>query len=162
MINYSLHKKLGLCTKCSAKQFKNTVYCRKHWLGNLYNNLVERCRNQTNPKNRCYAGVSVRFTRKEFLEWAILQEFDSLNKPSLDRLDSTKDYEFGNIRFCELDANVAKEKLTFTETTGKCFVCQRTLPIERFVRDSRRRNGRTSICLTCERNRKYDPRSYGP
>lgn len=103
-------------------------------------------------KNNSYKNINIIFTREEFRDWCIANEsiILSMTRPSIDRLDKSKDYTLSNIQVLELRDNIAKDKTVFTDTIGICFKCGKEKPIEDFVRDSRRRNGRTSICKPCE------------
>lgn len=152
MTDYYKHKELGICTKCSEPQFKNTILCKKCWLSRVFNNMIWRVKGQNNKKNHSYQDKKVCMTRVDFINWGMLQNIDNLKQPSIDRIDSDKDYSFDNIRFIEIVNN--KRRSVFTQTDGICYKCKKKLPIENFVKSKCTTNGRTSICRPCESKRK--------
>lgn len=62
--------------------------------------------------NECYKDISIEFTREEYKEWCLNQEsyILSLSRPSVDRLDSSKNYSLDNIQIIELSDNISKKK----------------------------------------------------
>lgn len=107
-------------------------------------------------KNRSYATVEIKFTRSELKEWCLRQSASilALRRPSIDRIDDDGHYEFGNIQVIELRDNVLKSARTvFAGGAGRCSRCQETKPMDQFVTDRRRVNGRGSICKRCDSNR---------
>ena len=134
-----------------------------------WGNLQSRCANgkywRDTPKNRSYCNVLLLIEREDFKTWCWQQQnrIESLNRPSLDRIDSNKNYTIDNIQIIELEQNIAKNKLTFTDTHGRCFSCKKTKPIDDFARDNRRMmTGRTTICKICDNtraSRKYRSRN---
>ena len=111
---------------------------------------------QTESKCRSYSGVTIDFDRKQFESWCKDREntIVKLERPSIDRVDKQGNYSLDNMQIIELWKNIGKEKTVFTKTHGRCFACKETLPIGIFCKDSRRKNGRTSICKPCERVRR--------
>lgn len=105
-------------------------------------------------KNDCYNNIFIRFTRAEFKQWCWdhASDVEALQQPSLDRLNSDTDYTLDNIRVIELEQN--KRRSVFTDTTGRCFRCKATKPIDEFVSTRCTSNGKTSICKPCEAKRK--------
>ena len=110
---------------------------------------------QTEEKCLTYADVSIEFSREEYKAWCLSreQEILSLNRPSLDRKDKSKNYTIENIQVIELALNIRKDKTVFDDKSGRCFVCTEIKSIEEFCADKRRANGKTSICLSCENKR---------
>lgn len=64
------------------------------------------------PKNKCYSNVNVNITREEYKQLCIKNKdlILSLKRPSVDRIDSFKDYTLNNIRFIELSDNIKLKK----------------------------------------------------
>lgn len=52
------------------------------------------------------------FSREEYKEWCITNKDTilKLNRPSIDRIDALKNYEFNNMQVIELSANIKKKK----------------------------------------------------
>lgn len=110
---------------------------------------------QTIKKCRSYQYIEIEFNRVEFSTWCKERQSDilSLARPSVDRKDSTKNYSLDNIQIIELSANIRKDKTVFVDGQGTCFRCHKIKSEAEFVVDKRRANGRTSVCLSCERIR---------
>lgn len=126
-----------------------------------WTNLNIRCgkyRNlQTKEKCKTYENIKITFSREEFKFWCYERKevIESLKRPSLDRINSNKDYSLDNIQILDLTANIGKEKLKFTDSTGTCYRCKEEKSIESFVKDKRRKlTGRATICKQCEVIRK--------
>jgi len=66
---------------------------------------------QTENKCKVYANVKILFTREEFKSWCILNSELILNlkRPSIDRIDSKKDYSLDNIQIIELLENIKRK-----------------------------------------------------
>lgn len=64
-------------------------------------------------KNKCYENISIEFSRLEFKNWCLKREQQILlfTKPSIDRIDSTKNYTLDNIQVVELSQNVRRKRL---------------------------------------------------
>lgn len=111
---------------------------------------------QTKSKCLSYADISIEFTRDEFKTWCLVQEqfIFSLKRPSIDRIDKSKNYSLSNIQIIELTANIAKDKLKVRNSVCECFKCKLIKPIVEFAKDKRRQTtGKTTICIECERIR---------
>lgn len=63
-------------------------------------------------KNKVYENIKVSMTQPEFKNWCLDNKelILSLNKPSLDRIDSNKDYSLDNIQVISLIENIKKKK----------------------------------------------------
>lgn len=63
-------------------------------------------------KNKCYEHIIIQFTREEYKQWCLNQEKHilSLNRPSVDRTNSQKNYTIDNIQIIELVDNIRKKK----------------------------------------------------
>jgi hypothetical protein len=127
-----------------------------------WQNLHMRCANgiylkwKNHEKSKHYDSIYIKFNREVYKKWCIERKdiIENLKRPSLDRIDNTKDYEIDNIQIIELAENIRKDKTVFTETTGRCWGCKEILPISVFRNEKRRYNGKSSICIPCDRNRK--------
>lgn len=111
---------------------------------------------QTKNKCKTYKNINILFTREEYKNWCYEHKdlILSLQKPSIDRINNKKDYFLENLQIIELKENMRKDRTVFTDTTGVCYRCKQTLPLEIFCKDARRQNGLTNICKPCERLRK--------
>lgn len=67
---------------------------------------------QNKDKNKAYQNITVEFTRLEFKEWCYHNEelILSMKRPSIDRIDSSKNYSLDNIQIIELTENISKKK----------------------------------------------------
>lgn len=63
-------------------------------------------------KNKRYEGIKIEFTRDEYKDWCLKQQeyILSLSRPSVDRLDSNKNYSLINIQIIELVDNIKKKR----------------------------------------------------
>lgn len=86
------------------------------FIHNSWGNMNVRCGKykhlQTENKCKVYQGKEVLFTYLEYKNWCYSQKENilSLERPSLDRIDSTKNYSFDNIRVIELKDNIQRKK----------------------------------------------------
>lgn len=64
-------------------------------------------------KNLCYKSIYLEFNQKQYKEWCLLNEKHilSLNRPSVDRIDSSLNYTLDNIQIIELSENCKKKRL---------------------------------------------------
>lgn len=126
-----------------------------------WTNLNVRCSNgkykhlSTISKSRTYDNISLEFTREEFKQYCLgnSELILSLERPSIDRRDSSKNYSIDNIRFIELRENIAKEKTVFKDGKGTCFSCKGTMDIELFCIKRKSVSGYANICKSCDSNR---------
>lgn len=113
---------------------------------------------QTVSKCESYKDVYVIFSRQEYKDFCIKNKESILilERPSVDRLDNSKNYEINNIQFIELSENIRKDKTVFKDGKGTCFSCKETKIETDFSKDKRRLNGLSNICKPCdsERNKK--------
>jgi len=78
---------------------------------------------QTANKNKCYKNITIEFTREEYKNWCLNQRdyILTLKTPSIDRIDSLKNYCIDNIQIIELKKNIQKKNLGNEYITGpKC------------------------------------------
>lgn len=63
-------------------------------------------------KNKTYKNIIIEFTQPEYKEWCLnnKKQILSLKKPSIDRIDTTKNYSLDNIQVIELKENVGKKR----------------------------------------------------
>jgi len=83
------------------------LYKKNKYLNCLWKNLTQRCGNPNDKKYKYYGGKGIK-VRLSKTELKLLWERDKgwrLKKPSIDRLNSNKDYEFSNCRFIEMSVN---------------------------------------------------------
>lgn len=107
-------------------------------------------------KNRCYKGVEVRISREDFIRWFMANDFEGC---SVDRIKSTEHYELGNIQMLTLAENIAKDKVKMKDGKCECYTCKELKPMCEFSKDSRRQNGYSTLCKTCDSDRYYARKS---
>ena len=73
----------------------------------LYHGMKRRCEDLKHDKYKYYGGkgIKVRMTIEELEELWEACEADSLNHPSINRIDPSKDYTFQNCEFIEKNFN---------------------------------------------------------
>ena len=129
------------------------------FIGSSWTGMNIRCGKykhlQTAKKCKSYRNISIKITRDEFKSWCIEQEdaIRSLKRPSIDRIDNGLDYSLDNMQIIELSDNIRKDKTVFINGHGTCFKCKSRKIESEFCREKRRLNGRSNICLECERKR---------
>lgn len=66
----------------------------------------------TKSKNKVYENIKIMFTREQYKEWCWKQKnlIESLNRPSIDRINSAKNYSLDNIQIIELKDNIRKKR----------------------------------------------------
>jgi hypothetical protein len=127
-----------------------------------WRNMNIRCANgayrMDTPRNKSYANVFIEMTRDAYRDWCLANRatIESLKRPSIDRIDSRLGYHIGNIQVIELVDNMRKDRTKFRNGMCVCFKCKGQKREDEFVRDSRRPNGRTTICRPCERARSHE------
>lgn len=79
-----------------------------------FRNQIGRCKNKNNPRFKTYGarGVRVVYGVREFIEWYMTEFFkkESLEFPSVGRIDHAGNYEFGNVELIERSEN-SKERI---------------------------------------------------
>lgn len=94
---------------------------RKPWL-NSYKNAQQRCINSNRKDYKNYGGRGIKFllTHQECEELWFRDKGWLLKKPSIDRKDNNRDYDFDNCCFIELNLNVKKAmKQVIRNTKGQ-------------------------------------------
>lgn len=129
------------------------------FIHNKWTGMKTRCGYYKPTKSKCitYSNIKIEFTREEFKMWCLERQdiILSLKRPSLDRIDSKKNYKLDNIQVIELTENIAKEKLISKNGKCVCYKCKETKDLTLFAVDKRRlTTGRTTICKSCDNKRK--------
>jgi len=93
---------------------------RRTKIGNFihssWTNINIRCgkykESQTPNKCQSYKDIKIKMTRDEYKNYCVENKDNilSLEKPSIDRIDSSKDYSLDNIQIIELKDNISKKK----------------------------------------------------
>lgn len=91
------------------------------WKKSLYN-ARQRCNNSKNPDYKYYGGKGIKcfLSMFEIREIWIRDKANELNRPSLDRKDSNKDYTYCNCRFIELKDNALGSRLNYPKICSLC------------------------------------------
>jgi hypothetical protein len=76
-------------------------------LQRLWGNINHRCSNPNDKKYKFYGGrgIKVFLTKEDLLNLWERDKACLLREPSIDRIDSNKDYEIDNCRFIEMNEN---------------------------------------------------------
>ena len=79
-----------------------------------------------------YLNISIEFTREEFKQWCWDHQdlIENLKRPSLDRVDSNKNYTLENIQVIELVENIRKKR------TGNKYINGRLSKTKRGIKKS--------------------------
>lgn len=110
-------------------------------------------------KNACYAGVKLLISKEDFIAWFMANDFPGA---SVDRIKVEKHYEAGNLQLIPTGINSGKDKTKAVDGKCECYRCHKLKPLNEFVKESRRRiNGRSTICIECERLRYQDRKARG-
>lgn len=86
------------------------------FIKNSWTNMNLRCGKYKHfgnkAKNRCYENISIEFSRDEYKKWCLERKnlILKLNKPSIDRINSNKNYSLDNIQIIELEDNIKKKR----------------------------------------------------
>ena len=98
------------CNKC--RKADNQVYYRLFWR-NTYRRIKSRC-NYDKKSWYFKRGIKCCIKMSELKELWIRDKAWLLKKPSLDRIDGTKDYTKDNCRYIELEANLKRKRKVLT------------------------------------------------
>ena len=63
-------------------------------------------------KNSCYVGIRIEFSQPEYKKWCWQNQIviESCNRPSIDRIDPSKNYTLDNLQVVELKTNVGRKR----------------------------------------------------
>ena len=142
-------------------------FIHSRWIG-----LNIRCSNgkykhlATKSKCKTYDNININISFDEFKKLCVENEYliSNLQKPSIDRIDNTKDYTISNIQFIELSTNIGKEKIKSKNGRCICYSCKKEKYIEEFSKTKRISTGHSTICKQCDSKRKlaaYYKKKYG-
>ena len=86
----------------------NSLYSRAR---NSFYDQLKRCQNPKNPLFKWYGekGISVKYSLDDFLGW-YYENAKGFKRPTVDRIDHSKDYCFENIQIVEKSEN-SKERI---------------------------------------------------
>jgi hypothetical protein len=101
------HSGKGLCANCYMKKNYRDRYNEKYPWMKSYSNAQQRCCNPKNTNYPKYGGKGIKFfmTSKDFEHLWKRDNAGLMKKPSIDRIDSKKDYTLENCRFIEFSEN---------------------------------------------------------
>lgn len=114
--------KHSYCRKCQSILYKNWRLKNKSWKrkygiewrkrnpwaatrANIYSRLIT---NKNNPKNKCYVGIKNKLTTQDLKFLWFRDKAYLMKTPSIDRVDSKKDYILENCRYVELQYNCSR------------------------------------------------------
>ena len=99
-------------------------------------------------RNKCYEGIIIEFSRKDYKDWCLTQKeyISTLNRPSLDRIDSTKNYSLDNIQIIELADNNKKKRPGSQYLNG---------PLSKTPRGVRKQGNRWTARITYKQKEKH-------
>lgn len=102
-------KKVSVCTKCISisYKFKRKKYPWKY----TFKDIKTRCNNKNNKAYKWYGGRGIKclITEDEVKRLWFRDKACLMKKPSIDRKNNDGNYEFGNCRFIEFVANIARQ-----------------------------------------------------
>ena len=109
------------CKGCSKKVPSKTIGTLAYFKRSSWNNINSRtingsCADSTNPKNKAYfeKGVKLTMTKNSFYRFCdenentIMKIYKSGEIPTVDRIDSNKNYHINNIQIMSLKDNIIK------------------------------------------------------
>ena len=96
------------CKECN-KEYKKQFYKKYPWK-QIFNNINSRCNNPKSINYKWYGlkGIKCLITKEEIKFLWFRNEAYLMEKPSIDRKNSKKNYTFNNCQFIELIDNVIK------------------------------------------------------
>lgn len=130
---------------------RNSIIGGKYRALSRYYMILNRLNNTDRDKNKCYQNVKMLIDKDTFISWFMENDFEGA---SVDRIDKNKDYSIDNIQMLLLEENIRKDKVKAKNGMCECFMCKETKPLEMFAKDSRRKNGYSTICKSCDSKRK--------
>lgn len=137
-----------------------------NFVHSVWTSLNLRCVNgkyhhlRTISKCLVYEDIMIEFTRDEFKKYCIdnLLLIESLDRPSLDRIDNSLGYSLCNIQIIELRDNIRKSKLKAKDGKSTCCRCGEEKDLDLFSKDRRLISGYTNKCKKCDNLRRKSTR----
>jgi len=126
-----------------------TIGHRKRALTRYYM-ILQRLNNTDRNKNKCYKNITFDLDKEEFINWFMANDFE---RCSVDRIDNSKGYSIDNIQLISIEENIRKDKVKAKNGYCVCYKCKLQKPLIEMCKDSSRKNGRTTLCVECERER---------
>lgn len=130
---------------------RHRVIGGKHRALSRYYMILNRINHTDTDKNRCYENVKMLISKDDFVKWFMENDFEGA---SVDRIDHTKDYSLDNIQLIPIDENIRKDKVKAKNGQCECYKCKRIKSLDDFAKDSRRKNGHSTMCKECDSKRK--------
>lgn len=98
--------------KKNRQNYRNSVniYRKENKWIYIYDTILQRCNNPKNVSYNIYGGRGIKclITINEIKQLMIRDNYWSMKKPSIDRIDNDGDYTFDNCKFMESGKNTAK------------------------------------------------------
>lgn len=93
----------------SWKDYYYNCYKKMSWKSILHS-IKQRCNNSNNKAYKWYGGrgIKCRITEEEIKKLMIRDNYWSLKRPSIDRINTNGDYTYDNCRFIEMSLNIGK------------------------------------------------------
>lgn len=102
------------------KESKKKYLMANPWLKTL-NNIRYRCNNPNDRKYKYYGGRGIKcLLSVQDIKFLWERDATKLKQPSIDRIDSSLDYEVSNCRFIEMSENRMKRKFSGGNICGFC------------------------------------------
>lgn len=143
---------------CRVPRYRGTLHCYSCWVWVKWNSIQQRVRNR-NGNYPTYQNMEVGFTRDEFVEWALVHRPpETMQQPSLDRIDNERGYVKGNIQWMEMRANARGPRKNVPLHLRVCPRCRRMLPLTTEHFHKRRAPytmGFQSYCRKCRSEANY-------
>ena len=117
-----------------------------------------RCKNgtyhhlRTVDKCKTYENILILFSYAEFKAFCFNNEalIKTMQRPSIDRINSKKHYSLDNIRIVELIDNSGREQRKAKNGECVCCRCGKTKLLTDFCKDNRTLSGRSTRCKSCD------------
>lgn len=119
-------------SRCNNGGCTRPVYigkeCFNCWAGTKWDSMLQRVSNN-NGHYPTYHGLPFQISRRAFIEWAIQNPPPvTMKRPSVDRIEPTKGYVFGNIRWLEFRKNGSGAQRDIPEGFYFCVHCKTVFP----------------------------------
>ncbi len=105
-------------------RYKITSECFHCWLGTKWDSMKQRTDNKRNYYPG-WQGLPLGFTRKEFVAWGLQNPpLDDMERPSVDRIDSSIGYVWGNIQWLSVIQNSRNKQKDVSLDMRRCPKCK--------------------------------------